>query len=176
MIRRTYAARLAQEILVRLHASPPTVDPERVAVALGAEVVKRPDVDDTSSGLIARKNGKVIIGVNSLHHHNRRRFTIAHEIGHMLLHADQPLIVDGHGFAIIGERREGDDSPREIEANAFAASLLMPPDWISEAIKTKQFDLADESDTGVKGLAQRFGVSQQAMMYRLINLGYLRNV
>ena len=139
-------------------------------------MVKRPDADDRNSGLIARKNAKVIIGVNSLHHPNRQRFTVAHEIGHMLLHADQPLIVDGQGFALIGERREGGDSPREIEANAFAAALLMPADWLVAAIKSNQFDLTDENDAGVRRLAERFGVSQQAMMFRLINLRLVRNL
>jgi len=94
----------------------------------------------------------------------------------MLLHADEPIIIDQYGGAIIGTRQEGDDSPREIEANAFAASLLMPADWVEKQIKSRRLKDADDNDAVVSELARTFGVSQQAMMYRLVNLGYLRNL
>jgi Zn-dependent peptidase ImmA (M78 family) len=124
------------------------------------------------AGLVARKGTSIIIGVNSADAPARRRFTIAHEIGHMLLHANEPLIVDDRGYALIGERREGASSPREIEANSFAAALLMPADWVPEALRDG-IDFSD--DQGIARLAHEFDVSQQAMMYRLVNLGLLQN-
>jgi Zn-dependent peptidase ImmA (M78 family) len=92
----------------------------------------------------------------------------------MLLHANEPLIVDSGGYALIGERREGANSEREAEANAFAAALLMPVEWVAQALKGRQIDVADGD--GVSKLAKEFGVSQQAMMYRLVNLGYAENL
>ncbi len=175
MTRKTYAARLAQQVLQNFGLTAPPVDPGLVANRLGAEVIRKPDSANKNSGLIGRHGDRVIIGVNALHPAVRQRFTIAHEIGHMLLHADQPLIIDQSGGAIIGTRQEGDDSPREIEANAFAASLLMPADWVKKELKRRQLPNADDNDAAVSSLARTFGVSQQAMMYRLVNLGYLRN-
>jgi Zn-dependent peptidase ImmA (M78 family) len=125
--------------------------------------------------LVARRGDEIVIGVNESQADVRQRFTIAHEIGHMLLHADQPLIVD-HGFALIGLRRD-DGAPgdqREIEANAFAAALLMPEKWVTAALRGRDVDLSDDAE--IQSLAKRFGVSQQAMMYRLMNLGLLKNL
>jgi Zn-dependent peptidase ImmA (M78 family) len=57
----------------------------------------------------------------------------------------------------------------EIEANQFAAELLMPAQWIEAKARTRRFDLND--DEAIRALASEFGVSQQAMTFRLANLG-----
>lgn len=88
----------------------------------------------------------------------RQRFTIAHEIGHHVL---------AHGE---GKRDTVDEFslrntvPTEIEANQFAAELLMPESRIRSLV----------FDDGIKDiirLALKAGVSQVAMQYRLKNLG-----
>ena len=58
---------------------------------------------------------------------------------------------------------------QELEANAFAAALLMPTDTVRDAIEERGFDLAD--DDGLDELARLFEVSRQAMAYRLANSG-----
>lgn len=58
---------------------------DRVAELLGV-IVKFFPLDKELSGMIFIRNDHPIIGVNSLHHPNRQRFTIAHELGHFLLH------------------------------------------------------------------------------------------
>jgi len=55
---------------------------EKIAKELGAQVRFAP-FDDELSGMVHIKDGVPIIGVNSLHHPNRQRFTIAHELGHL---------------------------------------------------------------------------------------------
>lgn len=173
MSRRYYSRieSLANDALKKAKAKKYKVDPRAVAEALGAEVVEIQD-DSTSSGMVVRQGARIIIGVNVKHHVNRRRFTVAHELGHMLLHADQPLIVDNDGLSLIGRRAEGESTARELQANSFAAALLMPEDWVEEALGGKE--VAVDDDPAVAALAKKFGVSQQAMMFRLINLGYLR--
>ena len=172
MIRRNYAERLAEDIVRRHGPSGPPVDPKKIAELLGARVVKERAEPGGKAGLVARHGTNIVIGVNSADRPARQRFTIAHEIGHMLLHANEPLIVDERGYALIGERREGESSPREIEANAFAAALLMPATWVSDALHDG-IDFSD--DQGIARLARDFDVSQQAMMYRMVNLGLLQN-
>lgn len=61
--------------------------------------------------------------------------------------------------------------PDEIDANAFAASLLMPADWVRERW-AENTDLLD--DQWMVRTARQFGVSTQALMYRLENLQLLR--
>jgi hypothetical protein len=50
----------------------------------------------------------------------------------------------------------------------------MPAEWVAQALKGRQIDVVDGD--GVSKLANEFGVSQQAMMYRLVNLGYAENL
>ncbi len=170
MSSRTRIEKLAREALAKAKTRPFKVNPRAVAEALGAEVVEIRE-NSTTSGMVVRDGPRIIIGVNMQHHENRQRFTIAHELGHMLLHADQPLIVDNDGLSLIGRRQEGETTVRETEANAFAAALLMPEEWLQQARGSQE--IAVDADEKVSALAKKFGVSQQAMMFRLINLGYL---
>lgn len=85
---------------------------------------------------------------------NRQRFTIAHEIGHFVLHrqsAESGIQDDEFYRALPG--------PLEREANQFAAELLMP--W--PLIKSLQ----DKGVTGLSELAQALQVSKQALAIRL---------
>jgi Zn-dependent peptidase ImmA (M78 family) len=62
-------------------------------------------------------------------------------------------------------RAEIVDNPTEREANYFAAELLMPGELIEICIQA--------NIKSTQELAARFKVSEQAMTFRLINLGYL---
>ena len=77
--------REAQRVLDQLKIKRPPVPVEKIAAALGAKIKYAP-YEGEIAGMLARGNGEVVIGVNSLHHPNRQRFTIAHELGHLLLH------------------------------------------------------------------------------------------
>ncbi len=126
------------------------------------------------SGLLVVENGRGLIGYNASHSTVRQRFTIAHEIGHYVLHAKnkaQSLFVDKHVF----RRDEGSSTgldQQEVEANKFAAALLMPEALVRAEIAKQQLDLDDEDD--VSNLARRFNVSAAAMSFRLKNLQLLR--
>src|SRR5271154_163009 len=104
---------------------------EKIAKSLGARVRFSP-LDDELSGMIFIKDGVPIIGVNSLHHPNRQRFTVAHELAHLHLHREhisQRVHVDKR-FAESMLRRDTvattGTERLEIDANQFAAALLMP--------------------------------------------------
>ena len=140
---------------------------ESVAEELGLRLVKQ-DFDQSVSAMLHRyPNGDAVIGINSAHPATRQRFSIAHEIGHYLLHPGRPLIVDGVRVSFRNEDSSTATQPEEIEANQFAAELLMP----SDQVKAHAYhDFADE-DSEVKELARVFKVSRDAMRFRLINLG-----
>ena len=44
------------------------------------------------SAVLVQKAKTATIGVNALHHPNRQRFSVAHELGHYLMHADRPTV------------------------------------------------------------------------------------
>ena len=147
----------------------------RVAEELGA-IVRYSPLDDELSGMIYIKDDVPIIGVNALHHPNRQRFTIAHETGHLVLHRDligERVHVDKEFMIGMGELRRDSRSSLgteeiEIEANRFAAALLVPKTHIEEALEHKSFDIDDEGP--LKALARKFRVSKQMLEYRIRNL------
>ena len=57
----------------------------------------------------------------------------------------------------------------EIEANRFAAKLLMPEDMLIADLKGQEIDFEDERR--LEKLARRYSVSIQALTFRLTNLG-----
>ena len=89
----------------------------------------------------------------------RRRFTLAHELGHWVCQC-----LEGKGAPVMCRAEdvsEGIGRALEREANVFAAELLMP----EPAVRAKFASNAD--------LADNFGVSTEAMGWRLYNLGLI---
>lgn len=148
-----------------IKSSPVPVD--KIAKAMGVQLKFSP-LDDELSGMIFIKNGVPIIGVNSSHHPNRQRFTIAHELGHLVMHRsilENEVHVDKQ-FKILmrdGLASTGTDTI-EIEANKFAAELLLPS-FLLDAFLTKEFDIDDEAP--LEALAKKFRVSKQMLEYRI---------
>ena len=134
---------------------------------LGVKVRYSP-FDGELAGMLVRGDDETFIGVNSLHHINRQRFTIAHECGHLLLHKGDVHI--DKSFRV--NRRDAVSSqaidPKEIEANGFAAEFLMPYDFLLDDLLEHEIDIEDESQ--IKELAIRYKVSVQAMTHRITNL------
>ncbi len=144
------------------------VDVTTLAERLGISVVAQP-MEEAVSGVLVVRDGRAAIGVNQAHHPHRQRFTIAHELGHYLLHSgDTRLFVDA-GLTFYRDDSSADGTyAQEIEANAFAAELLMPEHLLKQCLGNQKVDLHD--DLAVARLAARFGVSGQALTIRLINL------
>mgnify|MGYP000846699600 FL=1 len=93
----------------------------------------------------------------------RRRFSIAHELGHFLIPTHKGHSEGGFACSLgdlrVEDTREHDRRQRiEAEANRFAAHLLMPPTRIRSALTLRQPDLRE-----IVRLAGEFGVSREAM-------------
>lgn len=149
----------------------PPIDVHRIAKNLGIEVVERPNLvvkGEEASGLLLRTRGRTICVVNADDHPNRRRFTVAHEIGHYLFHPFRETYIDWNFRN--NKSSEGTDR-HEIEANAFAAELLMPEVVIRAEVLSPLNVFEDDEE--IRNLARRFRVSPQAMTLRLTNLELL---
>lgn len=161
----------ARQILARLKIQSVPTPVEKIAKALGAHIRFSP-FDDELSGMVYVKDGLPIIGVNSLHHPNRQRFTISHELGHLELHRQMitnNVHVDKDFPALMRDPKAATGTERiEIQANQFAAELLMPRSLIDQALAGKQFDIDDVGP--IEELAKKFRVSRQALEYRIRNL------
>lgn len=164
--------RLVEQILVQNEISSLPIDVFLIANNKGIDIIPG-DLGDIS-GLLFRDGSRITIGVNQNHSETRKRFTIAHEIGHLILHGDQPLHVD-KVFAVKLRSHVSSEAVdlEEIEANAFAAELLMPTEMVRQKILGLAEVLDYEKDGAILKMAKEFNVSQQAMTIRLINLGYI---
>ena len=148
------------------------VSVRHIAERLGAKVVASDPEDDDISGMIYHEDGTTIIAVNETHGETRQRFTIAHEIGHLVLHSEliHRVHVDkGRNFRQKlyrdGRSKVGEDI-LEIESNRFAAELLMPTFLLKKDIKDFYIDFNDEPTE----IAQLYNVSTQAMSIKLMEL------
>lgn len=158
--------RRAKELLQEHNLYTVPVDPIKLAEILNVEVYQTNFKNENLSGVISKDEEKVVILTASNEHYNRTRFTVAHELGHLVLHMDKNQVIEEY-------HRGNERSKQEIEANAFAAALLMPIDLIklyfNELDKT---NLSDRSKVSI--LSQIFKVSESSMKYRMINLGLIR--
>lgn len=148
---------------------------EEMVSRLGATLVVE-TLDPNISGLLFRQGEDKAIGVNASHPQVRQRFTVAHELGHLRLHPGKDLFLDHvrvnlrDNVSSLGTDRE------EREANAFAAALLMPPAEVSNEVR-RVLDRGGATDSRlIADLAQLFDVSEQAMEFRLVNLGLRRQI
>jgi Zn-dependent peptidase ImmA (M78 family) len=151
---------------IRKHQKSAPVEVVPIAQALGLSVYRVTSWPDATSGMIARDAERggacgFAIYVNAKHSEVRRRFTIAHEVAHFVLHRD--LI--GDGITEDALYRSGLSDAVEREANGLAAEILMPKHLVRDAVMGGM--------RGLPELATKFNVSQQAMEFRLINLGLL---
>lgn len=148
------------------------------------------DLPDDVSGLtMADPTIGVFVVANRLHAAVRRRFSLAHEYAHGLIDRDR--------LGTVSRSTERDDL-LEVRANAFAATFLLPAEGVRQFMamigkggpsrqRTEVFDeggvveastraAPKSQDTqmyDVAELAEHFGVSRLATLYRLRNLRIL---
>ncbi|MCZ7459189.1 ImmA/IrrE family metallo-endopeptidase [Streptomyces sp. WMMC940] len=148
---------------------------EQLAADHGALVSASPFRDGDVSGMLLRREGQPpVIGVNGAHPERRQRFTIAHELGHLLLHPGREIVLDRPVRVNLRDKTSSMATDQEeIEANAFAASLLMPAEMVRRELVKLSPAVRQDPDDCTARLADVFQVSTAAMGFRLINLGML---
>lgn len=124
---------------------------------LGLRVFRVQNWTQAMSGMIRKDaEGETFsIYVNATHSNTRQRFTIAHELAHWILHRE--LI--GDGVLDDGLYRSGLPVQIEVEANRFAADLLMPKSLVNREWQ--------KQDNDIVSMATLFDVSKAAMAIRL---------
>lgn len=163
----------AGKLLVQAGAFSVPVDLNRIAQHLKLTVHEKP-LEEEFSGFLAVPEKAIV--VNKSHPPARRRFTVAHEIGHYILHAkknpDADVFIDRAVYFRKKVATSNTNHQTEMEANFFAAGLLMPEALIERYLEDNGWVDLDKSDD-IKALASEFDVSTQAMSYRLRNLGFV---
>ncbi|MFE1291769.1 helix-turn-helix domain-containing protein [Streptomyces sp. NPDC058751] len=133
--------------------------PELIEAVFGADVAVEP-LGDGFDGLAAIGQGTKLILLSTASNPARQRFTLAHELGHLLADDDQDVHLDRDIF----DRAQKID-PSEQRANAFASAFLLPEQILREAVAAVK--LTRES---FAALCCDFMVSPATLAYRLLKL------
>lgn len=152
----------AEQLLMAAHApSEPPIDVDDLASRCGVRVLSF-NFAGMVDGLVVQLADGPAIGLDEAKpNQDRRRFTLAHELGHHLLRHSASFHVDFVDVGALGEP-PGYNWQHERAANEFAANLLMPADLVRRE---------HARDHDVRELAALFVVSRQAMGFRLASLG-----
>jgi Zn-dependent peptidase ImmA (M78 family) len=149
---RDEGVRTADGVLRAFSVFSPPVPVYEIARSLGAHVLEVTDPGWT--GAVQVVSDVPHIWVRGEDAHMRKRFTVAHELGHLLLHP-LPLLESGQ----FRDNSKYSGGPREAEANGFAAELLVPL-WMLE-------EYGAELEFSTVTLANMFNVSIQMMEIRM---------
>lgn len=139
-------------------------DLTQIAHRIGLRI-QEVDAEAFEGSLVRALDGpKGIIAVNqSIREFTRKRFTIAHEIGHYLIPSHRLLqnVCTGN---MVESWQNGLNTP-ELEANDFAAELLLPATYVREPLK-----LNDPSLSTISRVANEFETSLTATALRFVAL------
>ena len=116
------------------------------------------DLDNNISGYVDHENREVVLNKNETP--ERRRFTLAHELGHIILNSNNSI---QHRDNILNNQLDiyaNDD--KEVEANYFAGCILMPRNVFIREFNSIKGDI----DYKIQKLAYYFGVSKLAVNVR----------
>jgi len=112
-------------------------------------------------------------------HEGRYNFTLAHEIGHHVLHRDIYLAARDGKHCEVMCRETGEKPLIEVQADRSAAALLMPADAVARIVDQQHASTEAKSVAALRGIASSIikagnftNVSNTAMVNRLIDLGY----
>ena len=144
----------------------PPVPVESLARDVGIVDFKDLEVDGFEGALMTdQEKSQGVILTRSGARKERRRFTIAHELGHFLMPSHK-----GNRQCTAADlresRRDNDDRRQEAEANRFAAGLLMPRSWFTSDMNR----LGDADLSHVQELAKRYQTSLEATINRYVKL------
>ena len=144
------------------------INVSKIARFLGVKIYDV-ELPEDISGVLDIRNEPIIL-INKEHRPHRQRFSIAHELGHHQLHRLIGIHVDKKSYYRNKKSAIGLDNI-EIEANQFAAELLMPENQVQSELE-KYEDCIDMNEDIVAEMASKFKVSATAMGFRIQNLGY----
>lgn len=156
----------AKELIRDNFVIEPPVDVYEIAQNSGLRIVEEPFPDDISdvSGFIDLSDDKAVMYINANDAPNRRKFTVAHELGHWILHREQIKADPQKTVLLRMALGVANQDPFEKEANAFAAELLVP----MELFQT------EENDKSVAELAELFQVSSDVIGFRKMSSSHAR--
>lgn len=159
----------ARELIIRFQRSAGAVDVIQLARQFGIHSVEPAQL--TADGYLGRQHdGTLVIRYRSANPTTRNRFTVVHELAHLLLAEVQgkPLVRADADFA--------SDAEEETAVNRIAAELLMPATFIVDELVRHQRAGGRPCWRTVHSLSKMYGVSASAMAFRFLELPTLHAI
>jgi Zn-dependent peptidase ImmA (M78 family) len=139
----------------------------------GYKVIRYPLENEDLLGFSAKRDADTIIYTNTNVRLSREYFTLAHEIGHVILHfQDKQSFLDNNNTL-----EDCTYNDKECEANAFAAELLIPEDELSKFL---DFEISRSEHWNITAIdiariMSAFSVSFDMALNRLRELNYIND-
>jgi len=109
--------------------------------------------------LVRKKDSGIIRVMDDIRNEGRKRFAVAHELGHWELHGE----ISQFHVCTEADLRNYSGSNPEIEANAFAGELLMPSSLLRPLCRSVEPSLA-----AIRDIAEKFGTTLTATAVRFV--------
>lgn len=136
--------------------------PLELLVAGRGPVLRYKEIKGADGRIVFGNKSNAIITINSkIEYEGKRRFTIAHELGHFEMHKN--ISIHNDSDITLNNFKEGN---QEAEANQFAAELLMPEKLFQEECFQKKF-----SPDLLRHLAEKFNSSITSVVFRYLDIG-----
>lgn len=161
---------LTQDIIDHYDIQIPIENIEKVVNDIGGRIEVSFDIDNIYDGSIKKENNNFVIFVSPYQSPGRKKFTIAHELGHLFLHMGYNINSELWDTQENSTYYRSGDSIEEYQANEFAAALLMPRERYKEIMDQNTRGTIVETEK----IADYFGVSVSAASNRGKFLGYLQ--
>lgn len=131
-----YIRGVVRRLLRRHNFKAPPVDLKTFVESEGLEYQEVDYFEDDVDALIIHLDGRIIAAVNQNHAPNRRRFSLAHELGHHFLHVDRSVLEEVPNIDTGNLRDEVHSKDiYEREADIFAGELLVPLEMLKKTYK-----------------------------------------
>lgn len=155
-----YARQMARNVLKKYSINVPPVDIKQILTGYGYEYLELDTFPDNLDALFINIDGISYAAVNKKHHPNRKNFSVAHELGHILMNHD----LNYYKITFTIDNPPNTDSHKktekifENEANIFAGELLVPLDMLKKEFK---------KNSDIPTLASIFEVSTQTLSIKV---------
>ena len=135
----------------------------------GYKLLRYPVGEDGNLGFVLKRDDDIIVFTNSSARLSRETFTLAHEIGHIILHFSETTSFVDDSITINGRST----NEKEQEANYFAACLMMPEDEISKFLdlELEDFNTHGLNAMDIARIMSEFNVSFDMALNRLQSVG-----
>lgn len=146
---------------------------ENIIAGLDATLIEE-SLNNNCDGKIIFGEKKTIIKINKdIEFASRKKFALAHEIGHLVLHKNLDLPDDNFTTlnVVSGSEKFLKNGSHELEANEFASELLMPSKLFLKEARGKKF-----SPKLIKDLSERFETSLTSTLFKYIQFDELHPI